>query len=104
MRTLFEQNSLNTLDVNHTHFLLTDGGCLDCHINDIARSEFVQATCDLTSCYPVTIIVDGGVNTLDVILNDLKNDRPVVVVAGSGRLSNVLGEIFKTISDSAIVG
>lgn len=103
-RTSFEQGSQNTLDVNHTHFLLFDDGRLDCHINDTSRSEFVEAMCTVKKCYPVTIIVNGGVSTLKIIFNDLQNSRPVVIVAGSGRLSNVIGDIFETTDDSTIIG
>lgn len=104
MRTLLDENSVKTLDIHHTHFLLFDDGHLDYYINDTPRTKFVQAACEQTKCHPVTIIVEGGVNTLEVILNDLKKSRPVVIVAGSGRLSNVLGDILQNASDSTIIG
>ena len=104
MRTLVGESSLKTLEVHHTHFLLSDNGRLDYYIDDTPRDKFVQATCDRKTCYPVTIIVEGGGNTPEVILNDLRNNRPVVIVAGSGRLSNVLGEILSNANDSTIIG
>ena len=43
----------------------------------------------------MTIIVEGGVNTLEVIQNDLTRKRPVVIVHGSGRLASVLGNLLE---------
>ena len=102
--TLIAESSEETLDINHTHFLLFDEGNLGGHLNDVPRNKFVQAAYEQTNCHPVTIIVEGGVNTIEVILNDLKNRRPVVIVARSGRLSNVLGEILENINDSTVIG
>lgn len=104
IETLFTDNSPDVLDINHNHFLLFDEGHLGYYINDTPRYKFVQAACDQTNCHPVTIIVEGGPNTVDVILNDLKKSRPVVIVAGSGRLSNVLGEILENATDSTVIG
>ena len=98
------ENSEDDLDSNHSHFLLLDSGRVTGYIDDSPRTKFVEAACGKTKCYSVTLIVEGGPNTLDVILNDLKNNRPVVIVAGSGRLSNVLGKIFENISNSTIIG
>lgn len=47
-------------------------------------------------CHTVTIIIDGGDNTLEVIRNDLEKERPVVIIQGSGRLANVLGTLLET--------
>ena len=102
--TLLAESAQETLDINHTHFLLFDEGNLRGHLNDIPRDKFVQTACRQTNCHPVTIIVEGGVNTIDVILNDLQRSRPVVIIAGSGRLSNFLGEILENINDSTIIG
>ena len=104
IRTLLSENSVKHLDIHHTHFLLFDDGHLNYYINDIPRTKFVQAACEQTNCHPVTIIVEGGFNTIEVILNDLRNNRPVVIVAGSGRLSNVLGEILENSTDSTTIG
>lgn len=104
MSALLGENSAKTLDVHHTHFILLDDGRLDYYINDSPRTKFVQTAYEQTNCHPVTIIVEGGVNTLDVILNDLQKKRPVVIVDGSGRLSNVLGKLLENASDSTIIG
>ena len=103
METLLTDNSPDDLDINHNHFLLFDEGRLEYYINDTPRSKFVQAACDQTNCHSVTIIVEGGPHTIDVILNDLRESRPVVIVAGSGRLSNVLGELLENATNSTVI-
>ncbi|CAF0870280.1 unnamed protein product, partial [Didymodactylos carnosus] len=68
-----------TLEWNHTHFLLLDDGQLRGYLSDLQRSSFVQAAVDDRS-YPVTIIVEGGKHTLEVIVSDLGAYRPVVII------------------------
>jgi transient receptor potential cation channel subfamily M protein 2 len=103
-RALLGESVSKTLDVHHTHFLLFDDGRLDYYINDGPRTKFVKTACEQTDCHPVTIIVEGGVNALEVILNDLQAKRPVVIVDGSGRLANVLGKLFENASETTVVG
>ncbi len=103
-RALLEGKLTKTLDVYHTHFILLDDGRLDYYINDVPRTNFVKSACQQTDCHPVTIIVEGGVNTLEVILNDLQAQRPVVIVGGSGRLANVLGKLLENASETTIIG
>jgi transient receptor potential cation channel subfamily M protein 2 len=103
-RALFGENVSKTLDVHHTHFILFDDGRLDYYINDAPRTKFVKTACEQTDCHTVTIIVEGGVNALEVILNDLQAKRPVVIVDGSGRLANVLGKLFENASETTVFG
>ena len=91
------------MDKYHTHFLLSDDGKLD-YLTDDPRSDFVQTTCNQKHCYAVTIIVEGGINSLEVITNDLKFYRPVVIVHGSGRLADVLGNLLEGITDATVIG
>jgi hypothetical protein len=89
------ENEGKTLDKHHTHFVLLDKGSLNEHLPDEPRSEFVKNMRDITECYTMTTIVEGGVNTLKVILNDLEANRPVVIIQGSGRLANILGTLLE---------
>lgn len=91
-----------TLDKYHTHFLLLDNGSLNLQLSDDPRSSFVKYTCEKTGCYTITIIVDGGFHTLQVILNDLQANRPVIIIQGSGRLANILGALLKNRNDDKI--
>ncbi|CAF1055160.1 unnamed protein product, partial [Rotaria sordida] len=70
----------NVLDKYHTHFILLDYGNEGHYLNDECRANFVQAVCDRGTSYAVTIIVEGGHHTLEVIWNDLKNKRPVLII------------------------
>ncbi|CAF3976461.1 unnamed protein product [Rotaria sordida] len=91
-------NEYNTLDKYHSHFLLLDDGRMNVYLDDRPRSDFVQKMCSKTNCHSITIIIEGGFNTLEVIKNDLKNKRPVVIIHGSGRLANVLGTLLEVSS------
>jgi hypothetical protein len=98
------QSVTKTLDKHHTHFLLFDDGRLGEYLTDDPRSEFIQNTCKEENCYAVTIIVDGGLNTLEVITNDLNKKRPVVIVHGSGRLADILSNLLENTSNSTVIG
>ncbi|CAF3973191.1 unnamed protein product [Rotaria sp. Silwood1] len=95
--TFCSENERNSLDKHHTHFLLLDDGRLNHYLGDDPRSKFVKTICNQTKCYAVTIIVEGGWNTLEVIQHDLDAERPVVIIHGSGRLANVLGNLLEKI-------
>ncbi|CAF2077519.1 unnamed protein product [Rotaria magnacalcarata] len=106
-------NKAKALDKYHTHFLLLDDGRVndyfdDNHVNnyldDRPRNIFVQTIRRKTNCYSVTIIVDGGFNTLEVIQNDLEAKRPVIIVHGSGRLANLLGDLLLNVGENNPVG
>lgn len=111
LRTIGGQNPLTalttdkgeTLDEHHTHFLLLDKGCVNkYYIGDEQRSAFVKAMRNITKCRAVTIIVDGGFDTLQVIDNDLSNQQPVIIIQGSGRLANALGKLLEGVSDETV--
>jgi hypothetical protein len=101
------KNVTEELDKHHTHFLLFDDGKMGEHLADHPRSDFIeniQNTYKEENCYAVTIIVEGGVNTLEVIMNDLNKKRPVVIVHGSGRLSDILSNLLENTSNSTVIG
>jgi hypothetical protein len=104
MTPFLGQNVTEELDKHHTHFLLFDDGKLGEYLTDNPRSDFIQNTCKEEKCYAVTIIVEGGLNTLEVITNDLKKKRPVVIVHGSGRLSDILSNLLENTSNSTVIG
>ncbi|CAF0843039.1 unnamed protein product [Adineta steineri] len=94
---MLETNDPETVELHHTYMLLFDNGQLSGYIGDQQRRAFVRSASNngKNKCYPVTVIVEGGINTLDVILNDLKENRPVVIIDGSGRIANVLSDLLK---------
>ena len=100
--TTLNYDEENTLDKHHSHFLLLDNGRVNCYIDDRPRSNFVKDACTEFKCQAITIIVDGGFNTLEVITHDLMAQRPVVIIQGSGRLANALGTLLETSSKEMI--
>ncbi|CAF3609712.1 unnamed protein product [Rotaria sp. Silwood1] len=91
-----------TLDKNHSHFLLLNNGRVNGYIDDCPRSDFVMSACAEFKCQAITIIVEGGFNTLEVIKHDLMAERPVIIIHGSGRLANVLGILLENSSNEII--
>jgi phage baseplate assembly protein gpV len=97
-----DEKGQQPLEPNHTHFLLLDDGTyyqyetgdyrtrlvkqLSLYHTDDGTSTNVDAHDyfyhgNLLSLVPiVTIVVDGGPDTLLAIYNDLKNDIPVVLI------------------------
>ncbi|CAF1433949.1 unnamed protein product, partial [Rotaria magnacalcarata] len=72
-------------------------------LGDGQRSNFVKHICDDKNgdaCYAVTIIVEGGINTPQIIQFDIDNDRPVVVIRGSGRMADVLSNLIELTTNS----
>ncbi|CAF4073582.1 unnamed protein product [Rotaria sordida] len=96
--TALNYDEKKTLDKHHSHFILLDNGRLGGYIDDNPRSDFVKKVQHECECRAITIIVEGGLNTLQVIKNDLKAKRPVIIIHGSGRLANVLGALLEASS------
>jgi len=72
------------LDSNHTHFILVPGsnwGDDSPWIADVAT--FVAADCP-----SLTILINGGEITFDDAAHSLLHERPILVVAGSGRTAD----------------
>ncbi len=112
---MLDDNQPDTLESNHTHFLLLDDGSQGAHkiegkthryyIPDEPRSIFVEELITLTQCCAVTIIIEGGLDSISVIANDLhvKPKRPVVIIHGSGRLANAIGNLLELTRDQITV-
>lgn len=72
------------LEPNHTHFVLTPGT----EWGD--ESPWISAIASLLAADrgAVTVLINGGAVSLREVLESLKAGRPVVVIAGSGRLAD----------------
>ncbi|CAF4511049.1 unnamed protein product [Rotaria sp. Silwood1] len=64
--------------------------------------ELKKASSGLPSplCYAVTIIVEGGLGSLEVLENDIQEKRPIVLIQGSGRLADLLAMLVEQTSNS----
>ncbi|CAF1524410.1 unnamed protein product, partial [Rotaria sp. Silwood1] len=95
-RTKGEQD----LEPNHTHFLLLDDGTYYGYDIEDYRTKFVLEAShynksDNEENVPiVTIVVEGGPDTLSTIYKDLSNNIPVVLIDGSGRIANLLANFL----------
>ncbi|CAF1242408.1 unnamed protein product [Adineta steineri] len=91
------QEDKETMEKNHTHCILFDDGQLSGYLGDVQRHGLVVYACqqEKHTCYGVTIIVEGGLNTLEVIENDIKEHRPIVLIKGSGRLADTLATLIE---------
>ncbi|CAF3900565.1 unnamed protein product [Rotaria sp. Silwood2] len=92
------------IERNHTHCILFDSGKLHDYLSDSQRHHFVTEACKDTdnghTCYAVTIIVEGGVHSLEVLRHDIEGKRPIVLIQGSGRLADVLAMLIEQTSNS----
>ncbi|CAF1532094.1 unnamed protein product [Adineta ricciae] len=85
------------LEPNHTHFLLLDDGTYYGYEIGDYRTRFVNEIAKYKDANVpnVTIVVEGGPDTLLTIYNDLCNNIPVVLIDGSGRVPNLLATFLK---------
>ncbi|CAF1015057.1 unnamed protein product [Rotaria sp. Silwood1] len=111
-----------TIEKNHTHCILFDSGRLYEYLSDSQRHQFVMEACkdkdqdkdkdkdddkkkqndsnNDHTCYAVTIIVEGGLGSLEVLENDIQEKRPIVLIQGSGRLADLLAMLVEQTSNS----
>lgn len=78
--------SLNTetLEPNHTHFVLVPGS----NWGDESPWQVRVASLLADEAPSVTLLINGGEIALVDVMENLKVGRPVVVIAGSGRLAD----------------
>ncbi|CAM4805119.1 unnamed protein product [Rotaria magnacalcarata] len=92
-----------TIELNHTHCILFDSGKLYDYLSDSQRNQFVIEACKDTgdghTCYAVTIIVEGGTGSLEILENDITGKRPIVLIQGSGRLADLLAMLVEQTSN-----
>jgi hypothetical protein len=95
----FDDDQAKVPDVHHTHLILLDINRPKYYLDDEPRSRFVEVVCKESKCHAVTIIVEGGRFTPDVILKDVQAGRPVVIIHGSGRIASLLGMLLEPTDD-----
>ena len=75
------------LEPHHTHFILVPGAIWGDESPWIAQTATL-----LTSAKSVTLLVNGGKIAWQDVSNSVKVDRPVLVLAGSGRTADELAQ------------
>jgi hypothetical protein len=108
-----DENEIDTFENNHTYFFMLDDGTEGDHkmgkkmgryyLTDKPRSIFVEELKTLTGCHSVTIMIEGGLDSLDVIARDLKEKRPVVIIHGSGRCATAIGNLLEITRDQTTI-
>ncbi|CAF0730867.1 unnamed protein product [Adineta steineri] len=97
------QENKETIELNHTHCILFDSGRLNEYLSDSQRHQFVTEACedkeDHHACYSITIIVEGGLGSLEIVENDIHGERPIVLIQGSGRIADVLATLVEQTSN-----
>ncbi|CAF3768859.1 unnamed protein product [Rotaria sordida] len=78
------------LEMNHSHYLMLDDGTYRCFDTKDYR------TC-LSSL--VTIVVEGGEDTIRNMYSDLKNKVPIVIIKGSGRVADFMSRWLLSTKD-----
>ncbi|CAF0986831.1 unnamed protein product [Adineta steineri] len=112
--SILDENHPDTPEINHTYFLMLDDGsegerktsknCEPFYADDGHRSTFVDELKALTECHTVTIIVEGGLDSISVINNDLTKQRPVVIIHNSGRLATAICNLLESTRDCHAIG
>ncbi|CAF4188401.1 unnamed protein product, partial [Adineta steineri] len=99
-----DEDTDETIERNHTHCILFDDGKLGGYLDDRHRNHLVEHAIeykdDKHKCYGVTIIVEGGKNTIEVLQHDIKKNRPIVFIEDSGRLADVFASLINQTADA----
>ncbi|XP_069135889.1 transient receptor potential cation channel subfamily M member-like 2 isoform X2 [Argopecten irradians] len=92
------------LNPNHTHFILVDDGSEHQFGKEIAfRAEIENAVANLktdtgkdaVSVPVVLLVVEGGPNTIETVLNAVCKNTPTVVVKGSGKAADIIAFAYE---------
>eukprot|EP00050_Salpingoeca_kvevrii_P003269 m.219940 g.219940 ORF g.219940 m.219940 type:complete len:491 (-) comp10796_c0_seq2:1165-2637(-) len=105
----YKENVASALDKNHSHFFLvedtTEGG--DNSEHDVQKkSEFeaeilARGEKENIIVYGVLLVIEGGPKSLKDIEQSVHNGVPVVVVEGSGRLSDIVAYAWRLLFDDS---
>ncbi|XP_060065040.1 transient receptor potential cation channel subfamily M member-like 2 [Ylistrum balloti] len=92
------------LNPNHTHFILVDDGTEHTFGKEITfRAEIENAVANLktdtgkdaVSVPVVLLVVEGGPNTIETVLNAVCKNTPTVVVKGSGKAADIIAYAYE---------
>ncbi|CAB1430717.1 unnamed protein product [Pleuronectes platessa] len=96
------QGRLSCLDNNHTHFLLVDDGTngrygveieLRSRLERCISGKHLGNKVSGVTIPVVCLVLDGGPGTLNTIYNAMINGTPCVVLEGSGRIADLIGQV-----------
>ena len=80
-----------SLDPNHSHFILVEteewGG--------ETQTMYALAQTLSVSCPSVAVLINGGSIAKNVILHNVRQKRPIIVIEGSGRLADEIVQLWR---------
>ncbi|CAF1188689.1 unnamed protein product [Adineta ricciae] len=94
------QKNENRIEDRHSHCILFDDGRLIGHSSDANRDAFISAICNDPTCYAITIMFGGDLTELEVLENSIKDQRSIILIRGSGRLTDMLVSLLELTSDA----
>ena len=85
---------LTPLDPNHSHFVLVDSN----EWGGETETMYALAEVYSQSCPSVAILVNGGTIAKNEVLYNVRQNRPIIVIEGSGRLADEIVEALHNMS------
>jgi SLOG in TRPM, prokaryote len=82
------------LDPNHSHFVLVDSN----EWGGETETMYELAKVYSQSCPSVAILVNGGAIAKNEVLYNVRQNRPIIVIEGSGRLADDIVEVLRSMS------
>jgi len=81
---------LTPLDPNHSHFVLVDAN----EWGGETETMYEMAEVYSQSCPSVAILVNGGAIAKNEVLYNVRQNRPIIVIEGSGRLADEIVDVL----------
>ena len=95
-----EQNLAN-LNKHHTHFIFVDDGRDSTWGSEIkTRAEIESTFADTYSVPLVLLVADGGIGTLETMLNFARQSHPIIVIASSDRAASAMDAFYKRVEEA----
>ena len=85
---------LTSLDPNHSHFVLVDSN----EWGGETETMYALAEVYSQSCPSIAILVNGGAIAKNEVLYNVRQNRPIIVIEGSGRLADDIVEALHNTS------
>ena len=82
---------LTPLDPNHSHFVLVDSN----EWGGETETMYELAEVYSQSCPSVAILINGGAIAKNEVLYNVRQNRPIIVIEGSGRLADEIVEVLR---------
>jgi SLOG in TRPM, prokaryote len=79
------------LDPNHSHFVLVESN----EWGGETQTMYELAATLSATCPSVAIVVNGGSITKDEVWHNVRQERPIIIIEGSGRLADDIAKFWR---------